>query len=257
MSRLYQNHYFKFLKIGIVLAAVICSGSLSVVNAYAGSHPTNMDVRMREFLCINQMRMCQVSCQLSIQDNTCNTDTLEWSCVCSSSTKRIFGDWQFPIPFKLCTRDLLSCIKACPESNDMDPSHQKQQVRMSLTNDDNGFDGYDEDDYDALDEIQQLRRNSALIGNSYSRFGAEGQKRMTLSKKKKQLHRQLWVEQRNEIISETFPGDANSDDKITAFTTFLDTNVYHKPSCVSSCQSVYSCGTEAAPEFHGVQQILQ
>ncbi|KAF9344570.1 hypothetical protein BGX26_004221 [Mortierella sp. AD094] len=278
MTRLHQHPCYRVLGTGAVLAFVLSLASLNLVTGYAGTHPTNLDVHMREMLCTNQMGMCQASCQNNIQLNICDSETLEWNCVCTSGTSKMFNDWQFPIPFKLCRRSLLTCLKSCPGAGNIDmdqevegsddgedaqgeSTRQKQQFRMSPPVESEGYlgDDYDEDDYDAIEEIQQPQRHSKLLEDSYSLFEKEGQARIISSEKKRQLHKQLWAKQRREIISEKNWIENNNGDKprkdITAFTTLSDPAVRRDAACVSRCQVAYSCGTETAPEFHGVLEI--
>ncbi|KAF8936899.1 hypothetical protein BGZ58_003542 [Dissophora ornata] len=256
-----------------------------------------MDVSLREVLCSNQMGMCTSSCQNKVQDNTwyrfweastcsdpqhpftqTDVETLEWTCICSGGTIKMFDNWQFPIPFKLCRMNLLDCLQACPgsakisnqgpgaqvadsASGDWQSSRQQQQVRLSLPD---GVDNdFDQDDFDAIEEIQLLQRHSKIEG-SYSRFEEEGRKKNVLNKKKKQLHKQLWAKQRNEIESESRVeidvigggGDKNDwSQEIIAFTTLSDPTARRDPKCVARCQTDYSCGTESAPVYRGVMQI--
>ncbi|KAF9394883.1 hypothetical protein BGX21_010187 [Mortierella sp. AD011] len=129
-----------------------------------------------------------------------DSETLEWTC----GTSNMFDNWQFPIPFKLCRRSLLICLKSCQDAGNIDmdqeirgsddredaqgeSTQQKQQFKMSLPTDSEGLldDGYDEDDYDSIE--------GKLLEGSYSQFGKEEKARIILSEKKKQPHKQLWA----------------------------------------------------------------
>ncbi|KAG0302392.1 hypothetical protein BGZ98_007575 [Dissophora globulifera] len=282
-------------------------GLVSVTTAYAGNHPSKMDVRLRETLCAQQSGMCTVSCQNNIQYNACDVETLEWGCVCGDGTTKIFNDWQFPIPFKLCRMHLLSCLHACPRSDyttnrrgvqavlraeqqyQHQPEQQQQQQqqqqlnwqmqqsRMSLPDGTEGDlvdNDFDQDDYDAIEEIRMLGLHSRLEEDgSYSPFESEGHRKQILNSKKKQLHKQLWAKQRNEILveaSESGGGgqsyrEIDSVDKSEnsgraskdsiAFTTMSDPAVPHSATCEAQCQTEYDCGTEYAPTYQGVVPI--
>ncbi|KAF8984790.1 hypothetical protein BGZ46_007027 [Entomortierella lignicola] len=278
MVQYFQQLHYKAPRLRVLLI-VLGLVSIKLVTGYTGAHPTNLDVHMREMLCSNQLAMCHASCQSNIQRNSCDSETLEWSCVCATGTSKVFNDWQFPIPFKLCSRSLLSCLKSCPRIEDFDKNQEpgvahpkvdaqaesNQQRQQSWTPPStespvNIDDDYDEDDYDAIEEAQQTPLSLKLTGDSYSRYDKEGIARMITSEKMKHLHRQLWTIQRNEIISEDRRFENNVGDKgsmeTTAFIAFSDP-VHRDPTCVSRCQAEYACGTESAPEFHGVSQISQ
>jgi hypothetical protein len=160
----------------------------------------------------------------------------------------VFKAWQFPIPYKLCTRDLISCIKSCPAVKE-GYSGQKKFMTSPTEND------YecDEDDYQAIQEIQELQSGSALLGDSYPKYGKMGHRKMVLGKKVKLLHKQLWSLQRREIVDDDSDIDEiEASQDFMAFTTFLDPVTDHDPICSSQCQITYACGTETAPEFNGI-----
>ncbi|KAG0240312.1 hypothetical protein BGX31_002064 [Mortierella sp. GBA43] len=212
------------------------------------------------------MAMCTTSCQGydNIQDNSCNVETLEWSCVCAAGASKIYNDWQFPIPFKLCRMNQLTCLHACPklDQNALGQDvtggisnvrgsrlQQQQQSRVSfpfeasdhIEHDDD--DDFDQDDYDAIDEFLRLQHHSRLEEGAYSRFEKEGQQESAVNKKKKQLHKKLWALQRNEL-------EDNGD-----FITLSDPTAHRDPTCVLRCQGKLACGTKAAPAYRGIVQI--
>ncbi|KAF9347937.1 hypothetical protein BGX34_002794 [Mortierella sp. NVP85] len=136
------------------------------------------------------MVMCTSSCRgpERTQDNTCNEETLEWSCICAAGTTKAFNDWQYPILFKLCRMDQLTCLHACPKrgmsalgqeatEGNLKGSRlqQQQQSRLSFPleasdhmdgDDDDDDDDFDQDDVDAIEDfyiaIQGLRRTLIL-----------------------------------------------------------------------------------------------
>lgn len=109
--------------------------------------------------------------------------------------------------------------------------------------DDYDDDDFDQDDYDAIGELQHLQRHSRLEEDTYSRFEQEGQRENAVNKKKKQLHKQLWAIQRNEI-------EQNAD-----FITLSDPTAGRDPTCMLRCQAENACGTKAAPAYRGIVQI--
>ncbi|KAG0356967.1 hypothetical protein BGZ54_000510 [Gamsiella multidivaricata] len=125
-------------------------------------------------------------------------------------------------------------------------------------------DDLDQDDWDAIEEVQILQRHSRLEEGAYRRFGEEGYKRNLLNMKKKQLHKHLWAKQRYEINAEHFSkqeselGDANVfRGEGALFTTMIDPTGRRDVHCVARCQTQYSCGTQSAPEYRGVLQIVR
>ncbi|KAF9950963.1 hypothetical protein BGZ70_001162, partial [Mortierella alpina] len=75
-----------------------------------------------------------------------------------------------------------------------------------------GDNDFDQDDYDALEEISLLRHRSKLDRASYSRFGEDGARRSTLSAMKKQLHMRQWAKQRSESLAVNRIQAENDDD---------------------------------------------
>ncbi|KAG0291511.1 hypothetical protein BGZ96_005105 [Linnemannia gamsii] len=203
-----------------------------------------------------------------------NTDTLEWNCVCTAGITNTIQKWQYPIPFSLCRIQLLECIKGCPKVV-LDPAVRDQQRPFAAQarpigdldgeNNDNNMeqhshmDDMDQDDYDAIQELRMLRQYDRLEESSYSRFEVEGLREQIATKKRK-LHKQLWAteqrqrqQQRIEVAGKikTF-----SRQNIVSFTTVTDPTARHLAECEAHCHAVLSCGTETAPEYHGVQQIV-
>ena len=173
---------------------------------------------------------------------------------------KAFKDWQLPIPFKLCNSDLWACLQSCPTSGAEQPAAntydnlqgQHQQSRLAIMSG-GGGDDFDQDDYDALEEINLLRHRSKLDRSSYSRFDENGARRSMLSAKKKQLHMRQWAKQRNEILAvnrkETETDDESFRGQSTAFNVVSHPAMQSASACASSCQSSFACGTESAPEY--------
>ncbi|KAH7055208.1 hypothetical protein BKA57DRAFT_501730 [Linnemannia elongata] len=248
--------------LGLSISTSLTGMTTIVDSAFAGSHPTKVDTFMRKTLCSNQAAMCAASCQNNVQTNDCNTETLEWNCVCTAGISNTIHNWQYPIPFSLCRVQLLECIKGCPKIA-LNPAVNDQQRRFStqasssidVEGENNSID-MDKDDYDAIQELRILRQQDRLEESSYSRFGVEGL-RQQIAAKKKQLHKQLWaVEQQQQKRQRIEVTGIFSRQNTISFTTVTDPTARHPAECEAHCHSVLSCGTETAPEYHGTQQIV-
>ncbi|KAK3845054.1 MAG: hypothetical protein J3R72DRAFT_49062 [Linnemannia gamsii] len=263
---------FKDSKWLLVLIALGFSNSLAVlisnVSAFAGSHPTKIDTFMRQTLCSNHGVMCAASCQNNVQTEYCNSETLEWTCVCNQGTSSTINTWQYPIPYSLCRIQLLQCIKSCPRIvKDSSGDSPDQKIRIAVETPLSGDeDDMDMDDYNAIQELRVLRQNDRLEESSYSRFQVEGL-REQLAIKKKQLHKHLWAaeqrqKQRQNRWSETEDGGRSGvgerfsyQNTVVSFTTLTDPTAIREADCVVQCHEVMTCGTETAPEYHGIQRI--
>ncbi|KAI1297026.1 hypothetical protein EDD11_007262 [Mortierella claussenii] len=270
-----QHDRLKALVQKAILALLISLAGLNAAEAYAGSHPSKMDLHLRDVLCTNQMAMCDASCLQNTQHNSCVVDTLESNCACANGVNKRYKDWEFPIPFKLCRMDLLLCLKKCPvaESNHGDSELPAQQFQLQLTeqsiNDESEYgDDFDQDDYDAIEQIQQLQQTSKLEDDTYSRFEKEGHIQFMINSKSKLLQKKLWAKQRDEIGEgagndgdmKARPGQSGTNDdnllkNSIAPTTITDPTKRHDAECARHCQSEYSCGTDKAPEYNGITQI--
>ncbi|KAF9195418.1 hypothetical protein BGZ50_004591 [Haplosporangium sp. Z 11] len=214
-----------------------------------------------------------------------DVENLTWTCICAGGQAKIFNNWQFPIPFKLCRQDLWRCLQACPSTvTEQDISQhkqmrkQRQQSRMSLQNtksNDNSELDYDQDDCDAVEEIQVLQHHPRLEDASYSRFEKDADKYQLLSLKRKQLHKQLWIQQQDSIMMKReIPKIKSKHKKVKkskkkskkhnsnimykkSHIAFLTISAVHRdPTCVSSCKARFLCGAESAPEYHGITQVF-
>ncbi|KAF8948113.1 hypothetical protein BGZ47_006371 [Haplosporangium gracile] len=262
------------IALGPSIGNSLLTGTTTVVDsAFGGSHPTKIDTFMRETLCSNQAAMCIASCQNNVQTNDCNTETLEWECVCTAGTTNTIHNWQYPIPFSLCRIQLLECIKGCPRIN-LDSAVPDQQKRFAvqtplggdLDGENNGnndmkqhsdIDDVDQNDYNALQELRTLHQHDRLEKPSYSRFEAEVL-REQVAAKKKQLHKHLWAtEQRQRQRNKGAESNGEfSRQNTISFTTVVDPTSRHLAECEAHCHSVLSCGTETAPQYHDIQQIV-
>jgi len=137
---------------------------------------------------------------------------------------------------------------------------QPQRNQQQSGDGSKGYHDFDQDDWDAIEELQTLRDQSKLETDSYSRFEKEDVKRLNLLKKKKQLHKKVWDRQLNEI-SKIMAEASEGDDEIIvrksiiAFATYTDPQALRDPSCVSECQVQFACGTGSAPQFVGPEIV--
>ncbi|GJJ78706.1 hypothetical protein EMPS_11065 [Entomortierella parvispora] len=244
------------------------------------AHPTMMSVQLREMLCAQQKTICTASCQNDLLENTCDVETLTWTCSCSKDTTKTIQDWQFPVPFKLCRNYLGMCLQECPNSrkperadkddheiNVMDEFQpwqqqplQQQRRQQESTGGSEAYHDYDQDDWDAIEELRLLQSQSRLETDTYSRFEPEDVKRLNHLKKSKQLHKQTWERQRNEISRIMAEGGEGDNDfvvrkTIVAFTTYTVPTDLQDPSCVSECLVQFACGTASAPQFDGPDMV--
>lgn len=193
-------------------------------------------------------------------DDDSDSETLAWTCLCKEGTVKTFKDWQLPIPFKLCSSDLWACLQSCPTADTEQPvastgvnlQSGHQQSRMAMMSGGGGND-FDQDDYDALEEIRLLRHGSKLERASYNRFEKDGARRSMLNAKKKQFHMWQWAKQRREILAvnreQLETDDESFTGQSTAFNIVSHPALQSASACASTCQSSFACGTESAPEY--------
>lgn len=174
------------------------------------------------------------------------------------------------------------CLQECPNTRQSESDEQEKDSKsleddhgtlgqQKLQQSREGYHDYDQDDWDAIEELELLKDRSRLETDSYSRFEQEDLKLLSLNKKKKQLHKQLWTRQRNEIsriMAEEngdggdmvgSQGDLSGNFVVTrnsvAFATYSDPSVHRDKSCVSNCQSQFACGSEFAPQYVGPEMV--
>jgi hypothetical protein len=121
------------------------------------------------------------------------------------------------------------------------------------------MDDMDQDDYDAIQELQTLRQYDRLEDSSYSRFEVEGL-REQIAAKKKELHKQFWAAEQRQRQRQRIEVAGNnglfSRQNTVSFTTVTDPTAQHLAECEAHCHAALSCGTETAPEYHGIQQFV-
>ncbi|KAF9936147.1 hypothetical protein BGZ67_002628 [Mortierella alpina] len=147
---------------------------------------------------------------------------------------------------------LVSAKKQAAANTDDNPQSGHQQSRMAMMSG-GGDNDFDQDDYDALEEINLLRHRSKLDRASYSLFDKDGARRSTLNAMKKQFHMRQWAKQRSEILAvnrkQTETDDESFRGQSTAFNIVSHPAMQSASACASTCQSSFACGTESAPEY--------
>ncbi|KAF9577964.1 hypothetical protein BGW38_006507, partial [Lunasporangiospora selenospora] len=202
-----------------------------------------------------------------------NVETLEWTCVCADGTDKLVSEWYFPIPFKLCKKELWSCVQQCAsvgrfetamddQSPQQIPEHQQKPLLLPLSPSDqrneqegdfgaltysNHDDDYDQDDWDAIEELHALKLRARLEGTSYSRFEKHYDELLLLSKNGDKQHQLFWKDRLTG--ADTKSSVVNKDPSIP-----VGSSVNREAACVERCQSQFECGTENAPKFNGIRR---
>ncbi|KAF9919552.1 hypothetical protein FBU30_010872 [Linnemannia zychae] len=164
---------------------------------------------------------------------------------------------------------LLDCLKSCPEIFDQTAPDDQIRIeaqtqnfngnkdrRNNISNKNETLQSHndmDQDDYDAILELQALHRHGRLEESSYSQFHVE-RLREQINIKKKQLHKKLWTVKQKEKLRKKQQRVKGSDrmflqvDRNTgSFTTVIDPSAYHEVECEMACHKSFACGTETAP----------
>ncbi|KAG0046326.1 hypothetical protein BGZ83_008505 [Gryganskiella cystojenkinii] len=159
------------------------------------------------------------------------------------------------------------CLNDCPSSGQSDPDDEEEDsnsVEGSNGSGEGDFHDYDQDDWDAIEELELLRDHSRLESDSYSRFEQEDLKLLQLNKKKKQLHKHLWDRHQREISrimikeSDEKSSTIGSQGDLSAirgnsvtFMSYSDPTANRDRSCTNDCGAQFACGTELAPQYAG------
>ncbi|RYP05813.1 hypothetical protein DL765_009728 [Monosporascus sp. GIB2] len=95
--------------------------ALSLVSAQAQSNstfvlpnPEEVDVGLRATWCQSQSTACNNLCQQA-KVNSCELDTLDFSCVCSNDESPDFNQYRDTIPFFVCKQLFQDCIESHPD----------------------------------------------------------------------------------------------------------------------------------------------
>ncbi|RYP73783.1 hypothetical protein DL769_004159 [Monosporascus sp. CRB-8-3] len=110
--------------------------ALSLVSAQAQSNstftlpnPDEVDLGLRATWCRSQSTACNNLCEQA-KANTCDINTLDFSCVCSNDESPDFNEYKDTIPFFVCKRLFEDCIASNPDD-------ARAQENCTTTYDDN------------------------------------------------------------------------------------------------------------------------
>ncbi|KAJ6259827.1 hypothetical protein Dda_5469 [Drechslerella dactyloides] len=104
------------------VAAVALTSLLSVVSAqsYYNVNPDDIDQGTKNTWCSNQVAACPNLCNdqgsVDPSKNECDTDTLQFSCICSDNTVPNATQYSQTIPYFLCTYQVQNCVDNCGSS---------------------------------------------------------------------------------------------------------------------------------------------
>ncbi|KAL3479031.1 hypothetical protein BJX99DRAFT_95727 [Aspergillus californicus] len=83
----------------------------------------DIDGNVKAQWCVSQMAACPLIClQLpgageTPTSNTCDSDTLTFSCVCDNGQSPNTSEYSQTIPYFLCTEQNERCVNACPQTS--------------------------------------------------------------------------------------------------------------------------------------------
>ncbi|KAG0063877.1 hypothetical protein BGZ89_009557 [Linnemannia elongata] len=200
----------------------------SLVSAGAGGGPSHtvqipistvvapLDAAAMETLCADQIGMCTVSCQNKIQQNSCEAKTLSWTCTCKDGTRSTFADWQLPIPFQLCRRQLSACLQQCESSQQQTLDRERKakvstpSVRKRKTGSGGSRDNIKQEEriesMDIADEFQLVRQSARLQAASFSKQGNSRQlkyQRLQLQSKQQMRKRRKYARKKRLLEQST------------------------------------------------------
>ncbi|EWC44589.1 hypothetical protein DRE_06670 [Drechslerella stenobrocha 248] len=101
------------------IAAVALTSLLSVVSAqtYYSVNPDDIDQGTKDTWCSNQVAACGALCldQSSGEAtvNSCDTETLVFSCLCADNKVPNATEYSQTIPYFLCTHSVQTCVNNC------------------------------------------------------------------------------------------------------------------------------------------------
>ncbi|KAK3848140.1 MAG: hypothetical protein J3R72DRAFT_518837 [Linnemannia gamsii] len=265
--------YVLLTLLAIVLDSFVSAGGLTHrVQVPKSTVVAPLDAAAMEMLCSDQIGMCTVSCQSKVQENSCDAKTLTWTCTCKNGTRSSFGDWQLPVPFQLCRRQLSSCLQQCESSQQQALERERKAtaaatvvaLRERSTNDIEQE--TETETMDMVDEFQLARHSARLQAASFSRNNNLRQQQKKLGhtaghsthkhilKKSKQAARKRALEQSPAGAEATIGPDKNKVPAPAAYS--LDPPVPRDPICSAQCARQFSCGTRSAPEYHNLNDFL-
>ncbi|CCC10369.1 unnamed protein product [Sordaria macrospora k-hell] len=120
------------------------ASSLTLVSADYWVNTSNIDIGIKKTWCLNEIANCPLICQQEdlgpIEENECNSDTLEYSCVCGNGKVPDLDEYTLTIPYHTCVTYVQQCIQEnmgdnlaqndCAEKN---PCGAKSPTRSNAT----------------------------------------------------------------------------------------------------------------------------
>ncbi|KAF9166221.1 hypothetical protein DFQ26_008453 [Actinomortierella ambigua] len=232
-----------------------------------------MDQLTRETICANQLAKCVVSCQNSAVTNTCNSDTLEWQCTCPSKTTKKLNDWQLPVPFKLCRRDLWQCILTCGsvyesksiESLDGDGNNKSSSSSSSffsaaaISSESHPRDH--RNSKRAPSPIQPTDKQQHKDNDDDNDRGERDTVHPTTDNHLLYTPSQIHLLERS--AARGAPPPSQSLSSVDAAIVEKDQHrllqpapaVHKSPACIAACQTKFACGTQQAPMYRAMDQL--
>lgn len=101
-----------------------------------------------------------------------------------------------------------------------------------------GDDDFDQDDFDAIDEVHLLRQKSRLESDSYYRSSNDAHDFVSANKQRQILHKQQWL-----------VAQAQNPTKIENRSLTVHNKVLKNSDCVVKCEVKMACGTESSPDY--------
>lgn len=104
------------------IAVVAVTALLSTVTAQT-IDPDSVDIATRDTWCTSQITACPLICtqetngSAAVYSNTCDPDTLDYSCVCDNGLSPNISEYSQTIPYFTCTESNNQCRTACGISN--------------------------------------------------------------------------------------------------------------------------------------------
>jgi hypothetical protein len=102
------------------LVTVTLASLMSVASAqsvYYPFNPEDLNIETKSIWCTNQISSCTLLC-LDQQSgdgftNDCNSETLEWQCICSDNTAPNATQYSQTIPYFICSYQVQNCVDNC------------------------------------------------------------------------------------------------------------------------------------------------
>jgi hypothetical protein len=103
------------LKVSVLIALLFAI-------SHAQIDPATVSERIRETWCNDQTESCpllctQIGASTNTASNTCDVETLSFSCVCENGLQPNASEFSQTIPFHLCTEANIQCEKRCPSGD--------------------------------------------------------------------------------------------------------------------------------------------